>query len=133
MATVTTPRIRPYRRYLTSVFHRRFVQASTLTLLLCYVEAILLGSSRSCQSSIALSRAHVLTSNSSLVLVSHRTYWSESTVPLHMLPRSLYSSNISIEDGVAIDTIPDNDLTPSCATAQHYTGRLVVSCFSLVV
>ena len=44
MAAVTAPRVRPYRRYLTSVFHHRLVQASGLILIICYVVAILIGS-----------------------------------------------------------------------------------------
>lgn len=37
------PRTKPYRRFLTSAFHRRFVHASVLALLLCYFESIWLG------------------------------------------------------------------------------------------
>ncbi|KAF7506169.1 hypothetical protein GJ744_012149 [Endocarpon pusillum] len=42
-----TLRIRPYRRFLTSAFHRRFVHASALALLVCWDDAFWLGSKTS--------------------------------------------------------------------------------------
>lgn len=41
---------RPYRVYLSAALHRRFIRATFFALLICYVEAILIGSSRSCTS-----------------------------------------------------------------------------------
>jgi nucleoporin NDC1 len=46
MAAVRT---RPYRRILTSALHRRFVHASALSLLVCYLVAILIGNKSSCK------------------------------------------------------------------------------------
>jgi len=40
---------RPYRRILTSALHRRFVHASALSLLVCYVIAISIGDKSSCK------------------------------------------------------------------------------------
>ncbi|KAJ5176289.1 uncharacterized protein N7482_002166 [Penicillium canariense] len=45
MAAATQPR--PYRRILTSALHRRFVHASALSLLVCYVVSIAIGSKSS--------------------------------------------------------------------------------------
>lgn len=40
---------RPYRRILTSALHRRFVHASALSLLVCYIVAIAIGDKSSCE------------------------------------------------------------------------------------
>lgn len=40
---------RPYRRILTSALHRRFVHASALSLLVCYIVSIAIGDKSSCE------------------------------------------------------------------------------------
>ena len=47
MAAAVRPR--PYRRILTSALHRRFVHASALSLLVCYIVAFLIGEKSSCK------------------------------------------------------------------------------------
>lgn len=42
-------RPRPYRHILTTTLHRRFVHASALSLLVCYLAAFLLGEKSSCE------------------------------------------------------------------------------------
>lgn len=60
MAAVQT---RPYRRILTSALHRRFVHASALSLLVCYLIAIAIGDKSSCKyPKVALSYSGALPS-----------------------------------------------------------------------
>jgi hypothetical protein len=42
------PQIRPYRRFLTSAFHRRFVHAAALALIVSWDTAFWLGKKTSC-------------------------------------------------------------------------------------
>lgn len=41
---------RPYRRILTSALHRRFVHASALSVLVCYIISVVIGDKSSCKS-----------------------------------------------------------------------------------
>ena len=50
--SISQPRLRHYREFLTPALHRRFTRAAGVVFLACYVEAILLGEKKSCKSSV---------------------------------------------------------------------------------
>lgn len=74
-STMAAVRPRPYRRILTSALHRRFVHASALAVLVCYVVAFAIGDKSSCEylkSSSLRPAANCLSSHSLLVMVPNR-------------------------------------------------------------
>lgn len=89
-------RPRPYRRILTSALHRRFVHASALALLVCYIVAFALGEKSSCKYNQAgwSSSQDVLTAianhlrhpPSLLVMVSNWSMWNSNSSTLSLQP-----------------------------------------------
>jgi len=45
----STPRIRPYKDFLTPALHRRFARATVILMGLCYLEAVYIGEWNSCK------------------------------------------------------------------------------------
>lgn len=92
---------RPYRRILTSALHRRFVHASALALLVCYIVAFSIGSKSSCkQFAWAVSnlcfqllvKSDTCNCYSLLVMVPHQLLRCSHRAPICILSRRLRPS-----------------------------------------
>lgn len=88
---MAVPQTRPYRRILTSALHRRFVHASALSLLVCYIVAIAIGDKSSCEycsvrAHIRAIAADVLLFHSLLVMVSYWRMRSARCSALRLMP-----------------------------------------------
>ena len=109
-STMAAVRPRPYRRILTSALHRRFVHASALAVLVCYVVAFAIGDKSSCEylKSISLRpAANCLSSHSLLVMVSNRrlrySYRSSLSLLLGRLCPACWSDAHRLENDHFLD------------------------------
>lgn len=84
------PQIRPYRRFLTSALHRRFVHASALALIVCWDNAFWIGKKSSCEC-IWQRRGRVLTLSRFLVMVPTQLNRCSSDPPFRVLSSGLHT------------------------------------------
>jgi hypothetical protein len=104
MATALTPqRIRPYRRFLTSALHRRFVHASVLALIICWDDAFWLGNKTSCGSIPSTSHGQALTRSRFLVLVPNQLNWRPNYPHFRVMLSHLHPSSGYTTAGPSID------------------------------
>ena len=72
-ATMSKPPIRPYKRPFTSALHKRFLKASSIAFIACYIEALVLRQKVSCEPLQIPQLASLLTHDLRVLgLVSHR-------------------------------------------------------------
>lgn len=70
MATAAvTPKATLYKNFLTPALHRRFTGAALIVLLICYLEAVLIGAKTSCECAVGRRSFIQLRDYSPLVLV----------------------------------------------------------------
>lgn len=128
---------RPYRRILTSALHRRFVHASALSLLVCYIVAIAIGDKSSCEfcsvrASTRAIAADFLLFHSLLVMVSYWRMRSARRSTLRLMPIHLCPARWTITPWLENHTILSRLIQISFPSSDRSDIRLVPF-FGLVV
>lgn len=130
-ATTMVSPPRPYRRFLNSAFHTRFVHAALICLLISLNNAFWLGSKRGTSSCPAFRRP--LMSRSLLVMVSTRSCRPQGLAFLYVEPFRLYAAG-----GHSQSRPADNNLCFRCVKNKRieqydFPDGVLVCGFSLVV
>ncbi len=132
MAARTRPRL--YREVLTPVLHRRFTRAASVALILCYIEAVLLGEKSSCRViARAICWARETDTACSVMVVPHRNHGRSSLVTLSQLARGFRSPRRSASLRGDQHQIQLGDLDQAPRSIGGLPNVRMVSLFRLVV
>ncbi len=131
-APLPVARIRPYRRFLTSALHRRFVHASALALMVCWDDAFWLGKKTSCRC-CRQSADEALTCSRFLVVVPNQLHWCPSYPRLRLMFSCLHTARGYPTPWSAKHSITVRHLSWVCLWPKYSPDTLLVSVFSMVV
>ena len=105
-------RTRSYRELLTPALHRRFTRAAGVILIVCYIEAVIIGNKSSCKDPFILFNLHKTNSSpqSTMVVVPVRTSGDTCWPTFYFVSLDLCLAGGSVTLWESIDSITFRDI-----------------------